>query len=260
MKVIAIVLLLINLGLVAWQYQQRVQAQVRHAASHQPPPPPPPSTAASLRLLAELPQLPPLKSPPAGDDSAAVTSEVKDNVAGADLCIDVGPFADAPARDHARDWLREYTAALYLRADSVRMHQFFWIYLEPSSAVSAEQSLTELHNRGVQDTMMIRRGELKNAISLGFFRSQDSVNRRLAELTDKGYQPIVVPKFETTERYWIAARIAEQFTEAPGIPADLIGAAKVKTIACASMHTGASGDDPSAASSDHKPLVEGLTN
>ena len=260
MRLLAIGLMLVNLGLLAWQYQQRVQEHARQAVQR----PSLPSNAAPLKLLSELAQLPPLQSPPADASIGAVTAEVKDDVVGADLCIDVGPFAEISARDSLRDWLRDYAAALYTRAESVRKNQFFWIYLEPSSEVSAQQNLNELHSRGIEDTMIIRRGELKNAISLGFFRSQDSVNRRLAELTDKGYKPIVVPKFETVDHYWVAARVAERYTEPPPIPPELLAksgtssGATVKTVACTSMRTGENADDQAARA--RKPLVEGLTN
>ncbi|MBK6660563.1 MAG: hypothetical protein IPG43_21595 [Proteobacteria bacterium] len=115
---------------------------------------------------------------------------------------------------------------------------------------------------GIHDTLLIRRGDMKNSISLGFFRSQDSVNRRLAELNEKGYKPVVVPRFETSDLYWLSARLAEQYAEAPEIPATLLGSsAKQRTIACEAMAT--DGQDPSAATTEakaDKPMVEGLTD
>ena len=77
---------------------------------------------------------------------------------------------------------------------------------------------------------------MKNSISLGFFRSRDSVNRRLAELNEKGYKPVVVPRFETSDLYWLAARFAEPYAQVPEIPATLLGSsAKQKTIICQDM-------------------------
>ena len=251
MRIAAIVFLLANIALFAWQYQERVAADARAAVSHQPLP----SNATPLKLLSELPELPPLKTPGPEADSPPVTAEVQADVTGADVCINAGPLSDSAARDRLRDWLRSYTAALYMRVETVRKGQFFWVYLEPSVDGSAEQHLAELHDRGVQDTLVIRRGELKNAISLGLFRSQDSVNRRLAELTDKGYQPVVVPKFETTDQFWISARLAEQYTELPAVPTEVIAAAHIEAVDCAHMRTG-----NAEARTTHRPLVEGLTN
>ena len=255
MKVLAIALLLANLGLVAWQYQTHVQTLARTHVAHEPLP----SDAAPLKLIAELPSLPPQRNVRSAAPAPAVTAEVQADVTAADLCIDVGPFGDVSARDTVRDWLREYVAASYMRVETVRKRQFFWVYLEPSSDSAAQKNLADLHDRGIEDTLLIRRGDMKNSISLGFFRSQDSVNRRLAELNEKGYKPVVVPRFETSDLYWLSARLAEQYTSAPDIPATLLGSsAKQKTIACETMAT--DGKEPSREAKADKPMVEGLTD
>jgi len=156
-------------------------------------------------------------------------------VPAADRCLDIGPFADSAARDRLRDWLREFVARLETRTEAVRQRQFFWVYLEPTSDESARQNLDDLRARGVTDYMLIRRGDLKNAISLGLFRSQDSVNRRLAEMTEKGYQPIVVPRFETSERYWVSAQLAAAHSERLELPESLVVDVPVRSIDCATL-------------------------
>ena len=255
MKILAIVLLLVNVGLIAWQYQTHVQTLARSQVVHEPLP----SDAAPIKLVSELASLPPLRQPQTTTALSPVTAEVQADVVAADLCVDVGPFADAAARDEVRNWLHDYVAATYTRAEAARKRQFFWVYLEPSSDSAAQKNLAELHDRGVQDTLLIRRGEMKNSISLGFFRSQDSVNRRLAELNEKGYKPVVVPRFETSDVYWLAARLAEGYAEVPQIPATLLdGGAKQKTIVCEDMKT--DDDQPKQTTLETKPMVEGLTD
>ena len=258
MKTLAILLLLVNVGLVAWQYQNHVQTLARTAVVHEPLP----TDVAPLKLISELPALPEQRVPRTAAKPPAVTAEVQADVVAADLCVDIGPFGDAVTRAQVRDWLREYVAASYMRVETVRKRQFFWVYLEPSSDRAAQKNLAELHDRGIQDTLLIRRGEMKNSISLGFFRSQDSVNRRLAELNEKGYKPVVVPRFETSDLYWLSARLAEQFTEVPEIPATLLGSsARQKTIACEAMTTDEQEPAPAGpqAQSD-KPMLEVLTD
>ncbi len=256
MRTLAVLLLLVNISLITWQYREHI----RTLASEYRVQPPPPKEAATLKLLAELESLPAPRdkadepSPP----PAPVAAEVQADVAPADVCLDVGPFGDAASRDQVRDWLRDYVAASYARRETVRKKQFFWVYLEPSTDAVAQQSLAELKERGVTDTLLIRRGQMKNSISLGFFRSQDSVNRRLAELNEKGYKPVVVPKFETSELYWLAVRLGQDTPEAPTIPDTLLGAsAKQKAIACEDLVTQSA---PDSAGAPQGPLVEGLTN
>ncbi len=149
-----------------------------------------PAGTPKLVLLSALDVLPELKAP-GTEPAPAVPGEsgIKADVESADLCIEIGPFSAEPARDGFTDWIGEFVAALHFRVETVRKRQLYWIYLEPKSDVEAEQRMADLRRRGVEDYMMIRRGGLKNAIWLGPFSSQDSVNRRLAELNEQGYQP-----------------------------------------------------------------------
>ncbi|MEZ5460053.1 MAG: hypothetical protein R3E65_12375 [Steroidobacteraceae bacterium] len=234
-KWLAVILLVANAVLFGWLYQRDVTARAREVVAHAPLP----ASTPGLTLIAELDELPPAK---AGSEPGGVrsedTSEVLDHVDAADRCISVGPFVDTAARDRFRDWIRDYVAQLHSRAESVRERRFFWVYLEPTSEARAQQSLDDLRDRGVTDTMLIRRGDLKNAISLGLFRSQDSVNRRLAEMSEKGFKPVVVPRFETTERHWVEAQLAAEYGDSLDIPESLLEGATVEPVDCAGLGQG----------------------
>jgi hypothetical protein len=150
-----------------------------------------------------------------------------------DICISVGPIKDEVQLNNFRIWLRLRATSVHTRAETVRQRRFFWVYLEPASNEEARKNLSDLERRGVTDYMLIRRGGLKNAISLGLFRSQDSVNRRLAEMNRQGYQPVVVPKFKTTEHFWVRATMAEGSEDTSIIPPHLIADATLESIDCA---------------------------
>ena len=83
--------------------------------------------------------------------------------------------------------------------------------------------------------MLVRNGDLKNAISLGLFRSQDSVTRRLEEMSEQGYKPVVVPKFEKTDQYWINASLAEGFEDVESIETELIAGVQILEVSCDSV-------------------------
>lgn len=229
MKVFGILLLVVNVVLVYWQYSAHVEDVTRAAMTHAPLP----DDAATLMMLAEMDELPPLKTPaPDPDPAPTLFSEVYEHVKPADRCLDIGPFGDEVLRDRFRDWLRDYIAVLKTRVETVRTRQFFWVYLEPTTEATANQHIDDLKNRGFTDYMLIRRGNLKNAISLGLFRSQDSVNRRLAELSEKGYKPVVVPHFETTDQYWLTAQLAAAHSDTLELPESLLEEAKASEISC----------------------------
>ena len=102
MKILAIALLLVNVGLLAWQYQSHVQTLARRHVAHEPLP----SDAAAIQLVAELPALPALREPQTAAVPPPVTAEVQADVVAADLCVDVGPFGDAH-----ETWSGDLTAA-----------------------------------------------------------------------------------------------------------------------------------------------------
>ena len=124
---------------------------------------------------------------------------------------------------------------MHTRQETIRQRQLFWVYLEPTSDTEAMDSINDLKRRGVTDYMLIRRGGLKNAISLGLFRSQDSVNRRLAEMTRQGYKPVVVPQFDTVENYWVRATLAEEFADLSVVPEALVGESTLEQIDCSGI-------------------------
>lgn len=260
MKTLVVLLVLVNVALLGWQYNNRVRAQAQAIVER----PEIPAGTPSLVLVRELDTLPELTAtaePAQVPD--AVESDVKTDVVAANVCLDVGPFPDAAARDALGTWMQDFVAASHTRSETVRSRQFFWVYLEPtSSADAAKQNLASLAERGVQDTMLISRGDLKNAISLGLFRSQDSVNRRLAELSEKGYKPVVVPRFEESQAYFVALQLAESASGRPDIPASLLGDAKVTDIPCSDLPdtppvAEAAPESPAA---EPEPIVEGLTD
>jgi hypothetical protein len=257
MKLAVVLLLAANALLFAWQYQRHVSAETRALVLRERSTLP--ADTPRLALLAELPELPALKEPKPARESA-VESEIRADIAAADLCLDIGPFEKEEEREVLGAWLQEFVASSHARTEAERTRQFFWVYLEPTDdAASARRNLDELADKGVSDYMLISRGDLRNAISLGLFRSQDSVNRRLAELTEKGYKPVVVPRFEVTDRYYLSVQLAATQSAAPEIPETLLGTAEVGQIECGSMRTSAGEGEVDEVVED-EPLVEGLTD
>lgn len=240
-KWLVIFLLLGNVVVFGWRFNENIRAETIAAAGA----PAIAAGTASLRLISELPKLPPKREPRRdlgeqlpSDDEAEVevvdlTTEINSEKSASNACLSIGPIPDKARVDALRNWLRDSTAVMHTRAETVRERRFFWVYLEPASDAKAQERLADLKLRGVTDYMLIRRGGLKNAISLGLFRSQDSVNRRLAEMGKQGYKPVVVPKFEKTENYWIKATLAADVEVNLAIPDDLRGEAEVEPSTCA---------------------------
>lgn len=242
LKWAVIALLVGNVSLFALQFNEGVGKDPTRVQGV----PPLPLKTPGLRLISELPNLPSRREL---DDLAKASTELEGElVSAADLsteindigkasnsCVDIGPLPDAAQLKDLRAWLSTRATTVHSRVETTRERRFFWVYLEPASDAEAQANLSDLARRGVTDYMLIRRGGLKNAISLGLFRSQDSVNRRLAEMTQQGYKPVVVPKFESTKSYYLRATLVEGAEDVNAIPAKLYGDAILEGSDCTSL-------------------------
>ena len=148
------------------------------------------------------------------------------------VCTRVGPYAKTADYAPLVAWLQPRASGVSVATTKRVQRKLFWIYLEPSSAVEAQTKLHELARRGVHDYLLIRRTGVENAISLGVFSSQDAVNRRLAEIQKQGYRPIVVPRDETIDQHFVAARLNLGYEAIEAIPPALLGAGKAQRVAC----------------------------
>ncbi|MGE0387747.1 MAG: hypothetical protein AB7Q97_23730 [Gammaproteobacteria bacterium] len=176
-------------------------------ASDSPTAPEPVATASVAESPAPIPAL-------AFDQAAA--------------CQRVGPFDKAGAADAFDRFLARRGLAHRRYSEDGARRQRFWVYLEPASADEAKSQIADLKRKGVQDYLLIKREGVGNAISLGVFSSQDSVNKRLAEMSGKGYKPIVVPRSDAVRLHWVDAGAANA-----GDLAAAIGAAKLRVPAVA---------------------------
>lgn len=241
MKWLAVILLVSNVLVFGWQLTK----QVRESAAASRDIRALPANTPSLRLLAELSELPEQRAGAPDTNQTVEKNADGSRVESVDLdtqrndfgeasasCIAIGPITKKEQLESIRDWLSERTTIVHTAKETVRERRFFWVYLESTSGAQALQKLNDLERRGVTDYMLIRRGGLKNAISLGLFRSQDSVNRRLAEMSRQGYKPVVVPKFESTDHYFVSATMAVGFEDPNSIPADVLGDASIEKQPC----------------------------
>jgi hypothetical protein len=191
------------------------------AATSQAAAPAEPAAAIRLAATSEVPEAPTFTT------RASTGSGVATNA-----CIEVGPFPNGKDADALEAWLAPRASRLVRVNRVMRRRQFFWVYLEPRDAEEARAKLADLRARGVRDFLLIQRGGLKNAISLGLFSTQDAVGRRLAEVTEQGFQPVVVPRIEVTDYDWVRANLAEGYADPAMLPAERLAGAAVTPLDC----------------------------
>lgn len=235
MKWIFIVLLIVNVVYFGWELDRETGIRVRQVKSvlHIP------ESAEKLRLLSEIETLPEFRpvgsqlpdSVPAvpGDEQSAAGDLVVqfpdiiesglDNNLLRESCFRFGPVPDELSAKGLYDWFNSRNSRGNIFFTDQGGGQLFWIYLAPQqSRDRAFAVLQDLKDKGIDDTRLINRGDLENAISLGLFSSQAAVNSRLNELKDKGFTPIVVPYANVSKIYWLDVVV----TESTGVIEDMI--------------------------------------
>jgi hypothetical protein len=144
-------------------------------------------------------------APVAGDVVAPMeTTPAAETVPIELACASIGPYR---SRDDMRAAIRELTPITHRtasRTETTAEARLYTVFLEPTeSEAEAQERISELKSKGITDYFLIRRGEMRNAIQVGTFRSQESVAKRLAELERTGYKTVVVPKSSGREQFWV---------------------------------------------------------
>lgn len=235
MRWIFIILLIVNVVYFGWELDRETRLHYSSRSEVLPVP----AGVKRLRLVDEIPAPEPGESPDGPDSAETATARGTDTrqtdvmieqavvdellvvmppirtldkgIPGrrpASLCFSYGPFPDQSQAVALMTWFQDRDIEVSQRFEQDRENPMFWIYLAPQeSRDSAIKALENLKKKGVKDYRLIETGTLQNAISLGLFTTQASVNRRLNELKDKGYQPVVVPYRDADAIYWIEVRL-----------------------------------------------------
>ena len=217
MKWIVYLLLATNLGLFIWKIRDHQQLQVAAPAVMVQD-----NQVNRLPLLSEMSSdavraREPETLPASGDTKVASTSSNTSDGTKAEntavthhQCYTVGPLQDPQSTVKVNDWLNERQASFAIREDQRRETARYWVYFPPLESREAASNRVEvMRGAGIDDLIIIPRGDMTNAISLGVYTRKTSVDRRLAQLQAKGYQPSVVPRYRTVKATWVDVLMTE---------------------------------------------------
>ena len=168
---------------------------------------PPPETPAPQ---AQEPNAPESKAP----ESKALESNAQEsNVVSPEAlplaCASIGAFASAEEADKARQRIEGPGTQIRRRTEQEVVAKRYWVYLDnQGSEELARTRLAELAAKGVEDFLLNRTGDPKNAISLGLYNTPSSIQARVSALERQGFRPAVQERDRTREVYWldVAAR------------------------------------------------------
>ena len=124
-------------------------------------------------------------------------------------CIRAEWFEDSDTAYEAAAWMRARGAtAIKVRQEELEVVKNHHVYIPPlASRAEAAQKADELRSRGVSDIWIIGKGERANGISLGVFRNERYMRRRVAEIEALGYSVVSAPNMKAVSAHVIEAGV-----------------------------------------------------
>ncbi|PNE01098.1 hypothetical protein A15D_03327 [Alcanivorax sp. MD8A] len=119
------------------------------------------------------------------------------------LCPVVGPWESRDAAQAGAVQLRASGVSGDVRSLTVQQDRLSWVYLPPyTDRERALAVLHELQDRGV-DSFIVKEGEDANAISLGYFSSEESAEGLRVKMRNAGYPAFVRETSRPVTEYWV---------------------------------------------------------
>ena len=129
-------------------------------------------------------------------------------------CMTLGPLEDKAAVSQIQAWLEEGGARVDVRIDERREVALYWVFFPPreSRAVAIDE-VVRMKEQGIKDIIVVPKGDMANAISLGVYSRPESRDRRVKELTGKGYEPSIGPRYRTKVATWMDVTLRAKDSE-----------------------------------------------
>lgn len=228
MRQLAWLLLLANLGMLAWLVTQPEPQPARYR------PVPVPPGIEPLVLLSERSfntttandQVAPETAASSGAQHDAEVSEDADRVPSAEigeerdadepditsvaqaaavpepLCQAIGPFMQQADAEGVGQQLAALGYQPSLRTGEVRNPAGYWVYMPAMPAAEARRIVAELDAHGMTDYYIGK----QNYISLGIFSGKKKAQMRLEQIEQLGFDAILDQRFRTRAVYWVDIR------------------------------------------------------
>jgi hypothetical protein len=208
MKWVFYLLLLANAGFFAVQYHEDPTTPPQHPRAL-------PVSANVNRLLllsevnsGELRARPPVSErsgleAPAGAEPAIPEELPFDSTVADGSCYSIGPLEGDSQVAAVRTWIVAMGGNPILRVGERRELVRYWVYFPPfPSWLEAAQRAEHMRSLGIEDLIVIPKGDMAKAISLGVFSQRPFLDRRMRELREHGYEPSIMPRYETKKASW----------------------------------------------------------
>jgi hypothetical protein len=194
---------MVNRLLLVSEVESGVLRQRRNLPSSKPasapPPPPPTQIPESDKETASVSLEEVLAMPPDSDRE----------------CYTLGPLENEDDISALSAWFNAQGSQATLRDDERREVVSTWVFMGPmESREAADARVQDMQAASIDDIYVIPRGDMANAISLGLYSQNDTLQRRVSQLEARGFTPSVLPRYRTVTASWfdVTASAAQPMT------------------------------------------------
>lgn len=119
-------------------------------------------------------------------------------------CYLLGPFPSEPIGHAALDNLRPHLTKIDLTFRSGDAPIGFWVlYPKADSVEAAKLNRKMLMDQGIKDVWLFDKGELQNAISLGFFDTKEAAEAMKQKFNERKIVTEIKPRMLKSEAFWL---------------------------------------------------------
>jgi cell division septation protein DedD len=200
MRALALLLIVANLGYLAWALLIDTPSDLPPAAASL-------DTSPRLVLASErVPEPIPANKKPATRVAAKPATPATESLQDATgkKCVSVGPFQDLPTVVEASAILKGAGFDSHQRLEQGELWVGHWVSIAGfATHEQAQNAVDRLKSKGVDDAYILPGADPPNVISLGVFKEHDRAQRRLNEARSIGFDATIADRTRAGSVYWV---------------------------------------------------------
>ena len=148
-------------------------------------------------------------------------------------CYTIGPLENEDDISALGTWFSAQGSQATLRSDERREVSSTWVYLPPlESRDAADDRMREMQAASIDDIYVIPRGDMANAISLGLYSQNETLQRRVSQLEERGFTPSVLPRYRTATASWFDVTTSAAQPMTVGVLDQIFPDLTIRQVAC----------------------------
>lgn len=148
-------------------------------------------------------------------------------------CYTIGPLENEDDISALGAWFKAQGSQATLRDDERREVVSTWVFMPPQESLDAAKALVgEMEAANIDDIYVIARGDMANAISLGLYSQNETLERRVAQLESRGFTPSVQPRYRTATASWFDVTTSTAQPMTVGVLDQIFPDLVIRQVAC----------------------------